>query len=191
MSDHMFLRDEPELMEAAAAERQRDPGKSKSARQEPKTAVPASEDDASDESDSDGDEKSGRQRKEIDFKALGFLRARIHLLEDALAIEQQLRQLGLLDGSTADLSPTQPRRVKPEPDANLASPTSSLPSSPIMGGPVSSGRPMDASSPMMEAPDSNDSSFEDDNGNDVHRQDDHTQYSVAGTHQPVMVCLVK
>jgi len=76
----------PELVAAAAAERKRQRDRSA----KPKVA----EEEEEEESE---EEPSRQERDKVDYIALGFMRSRLHTLEDALSVEQQLKRFSLLD----------------------------------------------------------------------------------------------
>jgi hypothetical protein len=107
---------------AAAAERKRqreDLAKLRGGvkKEEPSKATPApdeddddDEEDANEHSETDEDKEeeitsggvSGkREREKVDYIALGYMRSRLHTLEEALSVEQQLKRLNLLDGGKA------------------------------------------------------------------------------------------
>lgn len=149
-------------MSTAAAEKQRDPGRPRSVKQEAKAAPPATEDDSDESEESDDTtSRTGRRRREVDYKALGFLRARLHTLEEALAVEDQLCHLSLLRGMPASGSLLSADALMPEQSeetGSAVSPTSSVPSSPL----IDSSLPQsEVSSPLVEPPDSNDYSLGD------------------------------
>lgn len=179
----------PELMKVAGEEKQRYPGKPRSnSKQETKIEAPPSEDDSEDPDDSDdtNNKTEKRNRREIDYKALGFLRARLHSLEEALAIEHQLQQLNLVQGApTADLYTTNSGVIIGHRGVNATSPISSVPSSPSMdnGSHVTSAAP---SSPLTEAPDSNDSAMEEENSE--YREDSDSTSSTAGMYTCYLLC---
>jgi hypothetical protein len=162
----------PELLAAASAERkrQREDGvklRGGVKKEANKAAVAATEEDEEEanehsDTDEDKDEANGgaagkREREKVDYIALGFMRSRLHTLEEALSVEQQLKRLGLLDGkgtASADeyeFSDGDARQgngqTRETTGENTPTPTS-VPSSPLIMS-ATSDAPSDGSSPMI------------------------------------------
>lgn len=161
----------PELLTAASAERkrQREDGVKLrgGVKKEANKAVAATEEDeeeANEHSDTDEDKEEAnggapgkREREKVDYIALGFMRSRLHTLEEALSVEQQLKRLGLLDGkgtASADeyeFSDGDARQgngqTRGTTGDNTPTPTS-VPSSPLIMS-ATSDAPSEGSSPMI------------------------------------------